>query len=178
MKVCRPEFALPVLLIDDFLLDEQADKILQECIDLKPVYMPARVFSGLTGTRVDEDYRTNEVVYLHDVFRTAQDRSDILTIMKEKIWTEECKELWHQGYLIFDIVNYCTWQEAVISRYGTSEFYKQHRDTRFDHITYRLVTIVYYVNHQPERFSGGSLTLWHKEACLKIEPKHNRAVVF
>ena len=36
---------------------------------------------------------------------TAPDRSNILTIMKSKIWTEECRTLWHEGYYIFDIIN-------------------------------------------------------------------------
>jgi SM-20-related protein len=98
--------------------------------------------------------------------------------MKQKIWTEECRSLWHDGYSIFDIINYSTWQEAAVSRYGDGNFYKKHQDTRRDHITYRLVTLVYYVNKIPRHFTGGSLVLWHENESVRIEPRHNRAVVF
>ena len=93
------------------------------------------------------------------MFRASPERSDILGIIKQKVWTEECKTLWHEGDYIFDIINYSTWQEAVVSRYGDGAFYKKHHDTRRDHITYRLVTLVYYVNRLPEQFTGGSLIL-------------------
>jgi len=178
MNVFRPAFRSPVLCIDDFLAEDDALRVLQECIDLKKIYMPARVFDGPNATKIDPKYRKNEVVYLDDVFRSAPERSDILSITKKKIWTDECRKLWHEGYYIFDIINYSTWQEAVISRYGNCDFYKRHQDTRRDHITYRLVTLVYYVNRIPEQFTGGSLILWEGDESLTIEPKHNRAVVF
>jgi hypothetical protein len=178
MKIDRPVFSSPVLCIDDFLCAEDAQRILQECIDLKKVYMPARVFDGPNATKVDSKYRTNEVVYLDEVFRGDPQRSDILSIVKGKIWTDECRSLWHEGDYIFDIINYSTWQEAVISRYGNSDFYEKHQDTRWDHITYRLVTLVYYVNSTPAMFEGGNLKLWKGEQSLQIEAKHNRAVMF
>jgi len=178
MDVSRPQFRSPILCIDDFLLEEDADRVLQECIDLKKIYMPARVFDGPNATKVDQNYRMNEVVYLDDVFRSAPERSDILRILKNKIWTEECRKVWHEGYYVFDIINYSTWQEAVISRYGARDFYHKHQDTRKDYITYRLVSMVYYVNRVPEQFTGGSLTFWHDEESMRIAPKHNRAIVF
>jgi hypothetical protein len=178
MNISRPAFRAPVLCIDAFLTEEDAQRVLQECLDLKKIYMPARVFDGPDATRIDPNYRTNEVVYLDDVYRSCLERSDILRIMKSRIWTSECRELWHEGYSLFDIINYSTWQEAVISRYGDQDFYRKHQDTRRDHITYRLVTIVYYVQRNDAQFTGGSLVLWEGEDSLRIEPKHNRAVVF
>jgi hypothetical protein len=169
MIISRPPFASPIICIDDFLCDEDAQKILQECIDLKKVYMPARVFDGPAATK-DPKYRANEVVYLDEVFRGDPGRSDILSIMKRKIWTEECRTLWHEGDYVFDIINYSTWQEAAISRYGNCDFYKKHQDTRWDHITYRLVTLVYYANRVPEPFTGGSLMLWKGDQSVRIEP--------
>lgn len=178
MNISRPPFRVPILCIDDFLPEEDAQRVLQECIDLKKIYMQARIFDGPTATRIDQKFRNNEVVYLDDVFRSAPERSDILSIIKQKIWTEECKTLWHDGYYIFDIINYSTWHEGVISRYGDGAFYKKHMDTRRDHITYRLVTLVYYVNRLPQQFTGGSLVLWQDDESVRVEPRHNRAVVF
>jgi Rps23 Pro-64 3,4-dihydroxylase Tpa1-like proline 4-hydroxylase len=178
MEVTKLPFSVPSLCIDEFLSNAEADRILQECIDLRKVYLQARVFDGPAATKVNRDYRTNDVVMIDDIFRHDPHRSDILTILKQKIWAEECRSLWHDGYYIFDIINYSTWQEAVISRYGEGDFYKKHQDTRRDHITYRLVTIVYYVNRLPQRFTGGSLVLWHDDEYFRVEPKHNRAVIF
>jgi hypothetical protein len=132
MNVQKPSFRCPVLCIDDFLSEEDAQKVLQECIDLKKIYMPARIFDGPNATKIDLQYRDNEVVYLDDVFRELPERSDILTIIKRRIWTDECRALWHEGYSIFDAINYSTRQEAVISRYGACGFYKRHQDTRRD----------------------------------------------
>jgi Rps23 Pro-64 3,4-dihydroxylase Tpa1-like proline 4-hydroxylase len=178
MNITRLPFTVPALCIDEFMSDEDANRVLQECIDLKKVYFQARVFDGPTATKVDRDYRTNDVVYLDDIFRGEPARSDILGIMKQKIWTDECREIWHDGYYIFDIVNYSTRQEAVLSRYGNGHFYKKHQDTRRDHITNRLVTLVYYINKLPQQFTGGSLILWQGEESIRIEPKHNMAVIF
>jgi hypothetical protein len=140
--------------------------------------MPGTIFAGGGVSRIDKGYRTNEVVFLDDIYRGAPERSDILRILKRKIWTDECRALWHEGGYIFDIINYSTWQEAVVSRYGDGDFYKKHQDTRFDHITYRLVTMVYYVSKNGASFRGGALRLWEKEESLEIEPRHNRAVLF
>ena len=115
MNISRPQFRSPILCIDDFLTEEDAQRVLQECIDLKKIYMPAKIFDGPHATKIDQKYRRNEVVYLDDVFRSAPERSDILRIIKKKIWTEECKKLWHDGDYIFDIINYSTWQECVLS---------------------------------------------------------------
>jgi Rps23 Pro-64 3,4-dihydroxylase Tpa1-like proline 4-hydroxylase len=34
------------------------------------------------------------------------------------------------------------------------------------------------VNRIPEQFTGGSLTLWDSGDNVRVEPKHNRAVLF
>jgi 2OG-Fe(II) oxygenase superfamily len=178
MDVSRLPFLSPVLCIDHFLSGGDAETVLRECVALKELYMPANVLAGSGATKLDRTHRSNEVVYLDDVFRSDPGRSDILRIMKEKIWAEECKALWHDGYYLFDIINYSTWHEVVLSRYGDGAFYKKHRDTRRDHITHRLVTLVYYVNQRPEQFTGGALVLWEDDQYVRVDPRHNRAVIF
>jgi hypothetical protein len=178
MNIDRPKFSCPVICIDNFFLTDDAERVLQECIDLRKVYMPAKVFDGPTASKIDNSFRTNTVVYLDDIFRSSPERSDILKLFRQKIWDDECRRIWHEGYLLFDIINYSTWQEAVISCYTNGSFYKSHQDTRRDHITYRLVTLVYYVNTQPTHFKGGALVLKSGEESFKIAPQHNRAVIF
>ena len=46
MNVSRPSFRSPILCIDDFLPEEDAQKVLQECIELKKLYTQATVFDG------------------------------------------------------------------------------------------------------------------------------------
>lgn len=50
--------------------------------------------------------------------------------------------------------------------------------TQGDHITYRLVTLVYFVNQPPVSFKGGELVLWAEKESVRFEPRHNRAIIF
>jgi predicted 2-oxoglutarate/Fe(II)-dependent dioxygenase YbiX len=156
----------------------EAAKILQECIDLKRLFSPATIYDAARVLKVDLSFRKNQVVHLHDVFANAPERSDTLRLMQKRLASEDCKALWREGNLIFEIINYANRQEGVLSWYGSGDFYRKHRDTRRDHAGFRLVTIVYYVNRVPERFKGGMLTFWKEQAFVELEPKHNRAIVF
>jgi hypothetical protein len=51
MNVTRPPFGAPIMCIDDFLPAEDALKALQECIDLKKIYLPGTIFDGTNKTR-------------------------------------------------------------------------------------------------------------------------------
>ena len=166
MDVTRPSFGIPVLCIDDFLAAEDAQGVLQECIDLKDAFSAATVFENADRTRLNPSYRNNAVAYLDTLFGDNPDRSRILRALRTKIWTEECKLLWHRGYTVFDTVNYSTWQEATLSRYGDGAFYKRHRDTKKVGVAHRLVTLVYYVNREPAEFTGGELVMWDGKELL------------
>lgn len=182
MTITRPEFPSPILVLDEFLPAKDAAKCLQECIDLRPVFMPASVGAG-SQNRIDKSVRSNDVVMLDSVFAVAPERSNILTIVRKRIGETDCKQLWHKGDFIFDIINYASWNESVLSRYGKCDFYGKHQDTVrnadcLGQISRRLVTLVYYVNTEPERFTGGALTLFKDQLEITIHPRHNRAVVF
>jgi predicted 2-oxoglutarate/Fe(II)-dependent dioxygenase YbiX len=182
MTVERPEFTAPLLIIDDFLSAEHAALCLQEAIDLRPVYMPASVGQA-DDNRIDRKIRRNDVVYLDSVFSSAPERSKILTLVKRRIDEPDCNRLWHQGYFLFDVINYGNWRESVLSRYGQCDFYGLHQDTKHNktnpgELRNRLVTLVYYMNTEPERFTGGALTLQQDDGKITVTPKHNRAVVF
>lgn len=181
MTIERPEFTAPLLVLDGFLPEEEAAQCLQEAIHLRPVYMPAAVGQG-KDNRIDPKIRRNDVVYLDTVFAAAPSRSKILTLVKRRVASPECNRLWHQGYTIFDTINYATSWESVLSRYGKCDFYGLHQDTKqkaaAGEIHHRLVTIVYYMNTEPERFTGGALTLKQDDGIITVTPRHNRAVVF
>jgi hypothetical protein len=186
VQVEKLPFGVPVWIIDEFLAPEDASRCLQECIDLRKVYQPAFVGAGKT-VRVDGSIRQNDVVMLDSIFRSARDRSDILTLVDARINSEECNKLWHEGYTLFDTINYRTWNESVLSRYGKCNFYGRHQDTIFNadapnEKRRRLVTMVLYFNIEPEQFKGGDLSIWDgggtDAKIATIKPRHNRAIVF
>lgn len=175
-------FPSPVWLLDDFLTPENAAKCLQECHDLKRTFMPSSVGAG-TDNRRDSKVRTNKIVMLDTIYSADRKSSDILTLIGEKTSDNECRVLWHEGDLIFDVINYATWKESVLSCYGDNDFYSPHQDTVYNpqcrsDITHRLVTMCYYMNTEPCSFTGGNLVLIKDSQELTLEAKHNRAIVF
>lgn len=182
MIIERLDFPSPLLVLDEFLPPIDASACLRECIALEPVYMPAHVGAG-NAHRIDPTIRANDVVMLDSVFSTDRRRSKLLTLIRQRVNSVECKALWHDGEWLFDIINFRTWDEAVLSRYGQCDFYGKHQDTVFNssapgQITRRIVTLVYYMNTEPEQFEGGALTLYKNGVDVTVTPKHNRAVVF
>jgi Rps23 Pro-64 3,4-dihydroxylase Tpa1-like proline 4-hydroxylase len=168
MEIARPTFSAPVICIDNFFTPMEAHLLFNEWNNL--TYKDATIFDG-NRQKVLKSFRNNDVSDLDQ-------QSTTMILMRNKIWTEECKALWHQNYTIFDVINYSTYQEGMLSRYGDGAFYEKHKDIRWDKITYRLVTIVYYLCKEPKQFTGGSLILWEGSNTLSIEPRFNRAVLF
>ena len=183
MKIERPESPVPLLVLDDFFAKDDAAACLQECIDLKPVYMPASVGFAKENRR-DPRIRRNDVVMMDTVFGAERGRSKILTAIDRRVQERECRDLWHKGYTLFDTINYAPRKETVLSRYGRCDFYGRHQDTimnseeRGHCEKRRLVTIVIYLNTEPECFTGGALSLYESDVEITITPKHNRAIVF
>lgn len=178
MEVTRPAFPSPIICIDDFLPADDAGRILQDCIEFKYLFSLASVVEKDGKVRTDTGFRSNYVLYLKQLEQLVPPQGDINRLLRAKIWGEECKRLWHDGEFIFDIINYSNFQSATVSRFGDGEFFKGHRDTTWNHLTQRLVTLVYYVNRDPMPYSGGQLVLSKKGERLEIEPRHNRAVLF
>ena len=178
MMVARPTFSAPLICIDDFLGNEDADKILQECIELKQQYERGEIFDKHGTKKVDLELRANDVIYIDDIFRKSPGRSNIISILRVKISTGQCRAIWSEGYFLFDTINYSNRFDFVVSRYGTGDFYGKHRDTGVTKIRHPIVTLVYYVNREQGQFSGGALQLWNGDESIKFQPRHNRVVVF
>lgn len=169
---------MPIILIDNFLAQEDARSVLQEYINLRSTYTTARIVDGPFTSKIDQSFRRNKITYLNSNLFSATSKSDTYSILRNKVWSEPCRSLWHEGYYLFDIINYATHHELVVSRYGHQDFFKRHQDTLWDHLPCRLVSLIYYINVTPKTFSGGALTLWHQGEFIKIQPEHNLAVVF
>jgi len=73
--------------------------------------------------------------------------------------------------------------ELELVAHGDGAFYKRHIDVRTggDLKFQRVLSGVYYFNHQPKAFSGGALRLYaigNSERFFDIEPVHNTFVAF
>ncbi len=189
MKFFYLDFPKPILVIDEFLPTEAAAAVLQEAIDLKPIYKPATVINDKGNAEPNPSFRENDVVYIDEVFRDNDANSKIVCNLvnhgrvpfKDKptcgLWSPESRELWGKDSTIFDIINLSTRREIILSRYGNCDFYGMHRDAN-QNAANRLVTVVYYVNKEPEKFTGGDITFKHEDKEVSVKPMHNRAVVF
>lgn len=183
MKIKKLDFPAPIFVIDDFLSDENAKLILKECHDLTPHYQEAQVH--LDGKIQKTSNRKNDVLYIDEFFNGRRTHSDIITCLERKLFKdEEMQKFWREGRSILSVVPHSTINETVLSRYGNCDFYGWHTDNGIDVPCKRLVTVVYYVNTEPEKFTGGELMLkepgkdGEKDFDIKVKPKHNRAVIF
>jgi len=173
MKVVRPPFqGVPILCIDEFLEPLEAQLVLRKCLTLRTEFEPGKVINGPFSATLDPSWRTNDTV------RDGLMLREVRSILRSRIWTEECRRIWHEGYYLFDVINYATSHEVVISRYGKGEFYKKHQDITWDRVQRRIITLVYYINKEPKRFGGGQLNLWDRDKRITIEPRNNLVVVF
>lgn len=161
-----------VWIVDNFLPEHEADAVYKECVALEPVYRDAEVLGAKVGeSRSDEKIRRNQVVYLDDVFRNNVKRCKIFNLVRDGVYKQSA--LWSEGHTGFEMINYATRWETVLSRYGNGDFYDYHRD--YNHAkANRLVTAIYYANNG--KFTGGHLDV--KGLGMGIAPVHNRLVVF
>jgi hypothetical protein len=183
MNTDRLFVTAPALVLDEFLTADEAADCLEECIRLKPFFRGATVGQG-SQNRIDPGIRQNAVVGLDGLYSGVRENSPLLSHIARRVYSNELNALWHAGYSILDVINYGNYNESILSRYAAGDYYHKHQDTKFnpdtnEELRNRLVTLVYYVNREPEMFTGGELTLYPSdEKPVTITPKHNRAVVF
>lgn len=182
----------PHFVIDNFLSRQAAKACLEEAVSLKDRYEPARVgaqshlFDDCEQCRKEVAYwekikRQNSVVYLDRQFENRRNESMILRSLNEEVFSQEFKELMQNASSIFPIIFNVNHTESILSRYGKCDFYGWHTDNGQDFLKdRRIITLVYYFNKEPHKFSGGELCLAYPTVREKkvIEPRHNRLVVF
>ncbi len=186
-------FELPKkhLIIDDYLTDKLAEKVLKEFIGLETHYEQAaigsdgHVFDGCDQCIAIKKFnkfstRDNKVVYINDHFKGKEYNSIIINAMNLSIGSDGLVKLFDSLPGIFPILKHVNTSEAILSRYGKCDFYGIHNDPVPGIEQRRILTFVYYVNKVPIKFEGGNLIMYsddYKEK-IEIEPKHNRCVVF
>ena len=182
MKISRYNTVGPVIVIDDFLPEASAAEVLDECIELKPIYHQAGVISKKPGVQgqgglIDKNMRKNEAVFIDKIFDKNAEKSRILKHVFNGNFKRKLKDTWREGDTCFDIINYANRFETVLSRYGDGDFYNYHLDSNGT-FGNRVITAVYYVQKPNVTFTGGELVLKRNDQELAIPPSHNKLVVF
>jgi len=181
----------PYLVIDNFLPSQLARACLKEAIDLEPHYEDAGIaeFDELPDDCEEckkeriflhKARRDNKVVYLDYYFEKNRTKSMILkSIQLELLNSKEIKDVIKELPNLFPILDNITSTESILSSYGKCDFYGWHTD-RLKNKAQRIITLVYYMNTEPQKFKGGQLVLTGDTITAKktIEPRHNRAVLF
>ena len=181
----------PHIVIDNFLEPRQARQCLEEAIKLEPFYQPATVAGDavLQPDHCEECkrqwnisrnvIRENDVIYMNETYKNKRQHSVILEYLHQAIQTQPFSQIiTKQGF--FHILNHVNTSEAILSRYGMCDFYGWHTDTVKEYLTSRVVSLVYYLNEEPERFEGGDLIITGSTIhdYKAIKPKHNKLVIF
>lgn len=180
----------PHIIIDEFLSPHLAKECLKECIELEIFYEPAKVLAHQNladdceeckklGNYYSHAARENDLVYIDNLYENKRSESTLLKSLHTEITSEPFRDLMkNKGF--FHILRSVTHSEAILSRYGKCDFYGWHQDQLIDVPTGRMVTIVYYLNKEPEQFEGGELIITGDTIADQkfVKPKHNRAVIF
>jgi len=187
------EEPFPHYVIDEFLTPRAARDILEECIDLEPFYEQAKILGDAdivpdncdTCKTKEKSYRSltrdNQTISLDKLFFNKRIKSPTLSFLEHAITDPNFIELMDKSKSIFPITNRLFTSESMLSRYGKCDFYGWHRDSALDSLVrQRIVTCSYYINKEPLNFDGGRLLLRYndKVKIKKVEPKHNRMVIF
>lgn len=184
IKVIKnPVFAL---IIDDIFDKEINNEILDEAISNKENFKIATVGGATSNT--DIDYRSNTVSYYDNLYEKRSD-SPLLSNLDKLITSKEFKSILLTSVFPLNLISNTNKHETQVSRYGDENKYIWHIDSIIG-TNQRIITLVYYFNKEPKKFSGGNISLtdsplynWKtlvddNPNIIDIEPKNNRLVVF
>jgi Rps23 Pro-64 3,4-dihydroxylase Tpa1-like proline 4-hydroxylase len=174
-----------VIIIDDFFTDDINKKIIDEAFNNEGDFTNAGV------TNKDKKYsgiRTNTISYYDELYKNNRNKSILLTELDNKFKNQEFSEVLSSSPYPINRFNTTNSHETQVSRYGNN---KQKYDWHVDSSggVNRLITIVYYFNTTPKKYTGGNVMfsdspLYNGKLIIdnpntaEIEPINNRAVIF
>jgi len=173
----------PYFLMDEFLNPRLHKELFNEVKELEEHFKISKT-KQITDDPIKEFMFTNSElsrrnIDLDELYGPNRDKSLlIMSLMKEVMVLRQ--RFMKEDYLfrIFDHVNSV---ETLLSRYGACDFYGWHKDN--SHPSYRgrrILTLVYWFNTEPKRFTGGELMFGGNtiDPYTVVEPKNNRAILF
>lgn len=161
-------------------------KMLDEAIQLKDFYKPATISDD---AKIVEDYRTNDVAFLDDIFIGKRNNSDILKNIDNTLSGSEVSGILNSTTEPLGLLASTNYNETQVSRYGNNgQEYKFHKD-KFNNKK-RMLTMVYYMSREPKKYTGGDIIftkspilkdgslLDENISSIKMTPENNMAVFF
>lgn len=181
MNISYRDMPIPHVLIDDFLPDKAAKKCLEEFISYEPYYIDAAVNECQCDDCQESAkicQRDNKIFYLDG--KVKPNKSDIIKSVHHALFKTPLTNFLGELGGLFPIIQTCTTTESILSRYGKCDFYGVHTDQMSEKPQTRLLTVVFYVNKENAKFTGGDLNLYDKKGAsyISIKPRHNRCVIF
>lgn len=170
------------IIIDDVFSKEANRMILHEAISLEKEFKIAHILKG-----VNKKIRSNTVAYYDSIYGQNRLKSTLLTHLDNLFQLSEFREMLSSSvYPICDF-GMTDFHETQVSRYGDKQKYLWHVD-RFAN-TQRHISLVYYFNEEPPKYTGGELQLSNSPIAreqlidknaeiVTIKPQNNRLVVF
>ncbi len=165
--------ATKYLVIDNFLGGSAAGQLLTHIVSSAARFTPSEVRQS-TGSEHDAAYRSS----LRLPGRVGVDLEPFKAAVHAR-FAELCSAA---GIAPFEVYH----TECSVVAHGDGDFYRTHIDTRTGdpatrgrHV--RLLSCVYYLNHEPAAFTGGELVLHQlgsTEPAAQIAPQHDRLALF
>jgi len=176
MAIAEPEdrvvmngFAARTLVIDDFLAEADADRLLEQIVAGEALFTPSEIRKDTSGT-TDPAFRSS----LRLPGRVGVELDGLKAAVRAR-FDEICAAIAVKPFPIYHT-------ECSIVAHRDGDFYKRHIDTGAAYRGYvRVVSCVYYVHRRPRGFGGGELAihpLVGDGPATRIEPLHNRLAVF
>ena len=122
------------------------------------------------------EMKTNNVLWLDDVYAGKRNMSKILTMIKAGIWDSELSKytLEHKEP-VFELWHETTKDFTQVSTYTEGDFYDWHKDAVQ---TPCLITFLLMICKEPNKFTGGDFKLKFEDKQKQIPFKNNTAIVF
>jgi len=170
MTMDRPVSILPPHRVVDAFLDETSvETLLQLALSRQADFAPTKVDHGNDAALIPA-YRASLML------RAREDLAPLFAARLGELAPVLAADMRLSAFEVWGI-------ELELVAHGDGAFYKRHIDTKAggDAQSKRVLSGVYYFNHQPKAFSGGALRLYaigDRERFIDIEPEHNRLLVF
>ena len=144
-----PEGSQSCVILDEFLAPQEAEELMQFTLLHEAEFQNSEVIapSGEAGI-VDFTHRRSRV--LADTGKHGQ----VILDRIERALPSVLRELGMESFPV-------TATEAQITASNDGDFFRAHSDNSQESIASRRLTFVYFFNHEPRRFDGGELRIYH-----------------
>lgn len=173
---------IPHFVIECVFPQQVADKMFSEVLSNESNFEQ----SVVGNCETDKELRTNDVLYLDNVYMGKRDTSVLLGAINGMFHDDEFKQLLHSSVYPLNEFGFTNTHESQVSRYGNDgQHYGWHVDRGISYK--RHITAVYYFNDK-RKWTGGDIEFTdspiyhgntlHDSKIKSIKPKPNSLIIF